>query len=95
MHILNTEVFGFMVKPEDYESLDHAAQDFLNFKLDNLGEPLLSPFFPTLSTFFHTLSLSSQPLDLTLEYALTGNAAAVQLLLKLVSVRGNFCLKLF
>ncbi|XP_064395514.1 procollagen galactosyltransferase 2-like isoform X2 [Halichondria panicea] len=36
MHILNTEVFGFMVKPEDYESLDHAAQDFLNFKLENL-----------------------------------------------------------
>ena len=40
MHILNTEVFGFIVKPEDYESLDHAAQDFLNFKLENLGEPL-------------------------------------------------------
>ncbi|XP_064395609.1 procollagen galactosyltransferase 1-like isoform X2 [Halichondria panicea] len=36
MHILNTEVLGFMVKPEDYESLDHAAQDFLNFKLENL-----------------------------------------------------------
>ncbi|XP_064395730.1 inactive glycosyltransferase 25 family member 3-like [Halichondria panicea] len=36
MHILNTEVFGFIVKPEDYESLDHAAQDFLNFKLENL-----------------------------------------------------------
>ncbi len=40
MHILNTEVLGFMVKPEDYESLDHAAQDFLNFKLENLGKPL-------------------------------------------------------
>ena len=40
MHILNTEVLGFMVKPEDYESLDHAAQDFLHFKLENLGKPL-------------------------------------------------------
>ncbi len=38
MHILNTEVFGFIVKPEDYESLDHVAQDFLNFKLENLGK---------------------------------------------------------
>ncbi|XP_064395739.1 uncharacterized protein LOC135342805 [Halichondria panicea] len=31
MHILNTEVLGFMVKPEDYESLDH----------ENLGDGLL------------------------------------------------------
>ncbi len=37
MHILNTEVFGYMIKPEDYRDLEHAAQDFVNFKLENLG----------------------------------------------------------
>ncbi len=37
MHILNTEVFGYMIRPEDYNSLDKAAEDFVNFKLENLG----------------------------------------------------------
>lgn len=41
MHILNTEVFGFMIKPEDYSNLEHAAQVFTDFKLENLGEKVV------------------------------------------------------
>lgn len=62
MHILNTEVFGFMRRPNDYQNLDHAAQDFTNFKLENLVDhpPIIySEYVPRLPAVKDNLGLDA------------------------------------
>ena len=40
MYILNTEVFGYLMKPahHDHSSLEEQANSFINFKLKTLGK---------------------------------------------------------
>ncbi len=41
-HVLNSEIFGFIVKTEEYLDLKDAERLFINFKLETLGE--FSPY---------------------------------------------------
>ena len=38
MYLLNSEEFGYMMKPVGYASVEDASQDFVNYKLKQLGE---------------------------------------------------------
>ena len=38
MFILNTEFFGYILKPETYSSMAEAAQKFMYLKLKSLGK---------------------------------------------------------
>lgn len=38
MYLLNTEQFGYMMKPVEYSSAEEARQDFVNYKLKQLGK---------------------------------------------------------
>ena len=38
MYLLNTKEFGFMMRPVEYPSVEEAHQDFLNYKLKQLGK---------------------------------------------------------
>ena len=38
MFICNFEPFGYIVKPEAYSTVAEAAEKFLDFKMDTLGE---------------------------------------------------------
>ena len=37
MYILNTEVFGYLLKTEEYISLEHAIRETDNWKLKTIG----------------------------------------------------------
>ena len=37
MYILNTEVFGYLLKTEEYVSLEHAIRETDNWKLKTIG----------------------------------------------------------
>ena len=37
MYVLNTEFFGHMLKPKEYDSFDEAAAEFINWKIKTLG----------------------------------------------------------
>lgn len=37
MYVLNTEVFGYLLRPEQFTSLDEAISETLNWKLKTIG----------------------------------------------------------
>ena len=37
MYVLNTEVFGFILKTFEYESFDQAIRETINWKLNSIG----------------------------------------------------------
>lgn len=41
MFVLNTENFGYILRPEDFKKLEQLTKAFLNFKLQTLGKPTL------------------------------------------------------
>ena len=41
MYILNTEVFGYLLKTEEYPSLEHAIREIDNWKLKTIGTFIL------------------------------------------------------
>ena len=53
MYVLNTEFFGFIIKPETYSSVSDAANKFLYFKLKSLGKAS--------TLFFYALKLFVSP----------------------------------
>ena len=38
MYVCNTEEFGYILKQVVYSSIEEAAQTFIDFKVDTLGE---------------------------------------------------------
>lgn len=37
MYVLNTEFFGYLLKPQEYDSLNKAINETINWKLKTLG----------------------------------------------------------
>lgn len=37
MYVLNTEFFGHMLKPKEYDSFEEATAEFINWKIETLG----------------------------------------------------------
>ena len=37
MHVINKEIYGFLIQPYNYETVDDAIKIFNEFKIDALG----------------------------------------------------------
>jgi len=60
MFVLNTEIFGFIMRPELLHTAEEYANYFLNFKLKTLGEGLLWRQLLGLLNEWHMKSIHSR-----------------------------------
>ena len=57
MYICNTEVFGYIPNQVAYSSIEEAAQTFIDFKVDTLGEISITQMFFIVNTMTYNSSL--------------------------------------
>ena len=57
MYICNTEVFGYIPNQVAHSSIEEAAQTFIDFKVDTLGEISITQMFFIVNTMTYNSSL--------------------------------------